>query len=73
VLYSIRAPTVVIGSANPTTSEWSELNSDGKINLDDIPTIKPLLDRFDYLFIFKTPRDEQAIKTDLYPTPAGQL
>lgn len=59
----IRAPTVVIGSANPTTSKWSELNSDGKINLDDIPTIKPLLDRFDYLFIFKTPRDVQAIKT----------
>jgi replicative DNA helicase Mcm len=58
----IRAPTVVIGSANPTTSKWSDLNSDGKINLDDIPAIKPLLDRFDYLFIFKTSRDEKVIK-----------
>ena len=58
----IRSPTVIIGSANPTGSKWSNINSDGRINMDDIPAIKPLLDRFDYVFIIKTSRDEQAIR-----------
>ncbi len=58
----IRSPTVIIGSANPTGSKWSNVNSDGRINMDDIPAIKPLLDRFDYVFIIKTSRDEQVIR-----------
>ena len=58
----IRSPTVIVGSANPTGSKWSNIRSDGRINLDDIPAIKPLLDRFDYVFIIKTSRDEEAIR-----------
>ena len=58
----IRSPTVIVGSANPTGSKWSNMDSDGRINIDDIPAIKPLLDRFDYVFIIKTSRDEQAIR-----------
>ena len=58
----IRSPTVIVGSANPTGSKWSNMDSDGRINMDDIPTIKPLLDRFDYVFIIKTSRDEQVIR-----------
>jgi replicative DNA helicase Mcm len=58
----IRSPTVIIGSANPTGSKWSNISSDGRINMDDIPAIKPLLDRFDYVFIIKTSRDEKAIR-----------
>jgi len=58
----IRSPTVIIGSANPTGSKWSNIYSDGRISMDDIPAIKPLLDRFDYVFIIKTSRDEQAIR-----------
>ena len=58
----IRSPTVIVGSANPTGSKWSNVNSDERINMDDIPAIKPLLDRFDYVFIIKTSRDEQVIR-----------
>jgi replicative DNA helicase Mcm len=58
----IRSPTVIVGSANPTGSKWSNVNSDGRINMDDIPAIKPLLDRFDYVFIIKTSRDEKVIR-----------
>lgn|GEM_PF-2518983 len=58
----IRSPTVIVGSANPTGSKWTNMSSDGRINMDDIPAIKPLLDRFDYVFIIKTSRDEQAIR-----------
>jgi replicative DNA helicase Mcm len=58
----IRSPTVIVGSANPTGSKWSNVSSNGRINMDDIPAIKPLLDRFDYVFIIKTSRDEQLIR-----------
>lgn len=58
----IRSPTVIIGSANPTGSKWSNTGiSDGRINLDDIPAIKPLIDRFDYVFVIKMSRDEKVV------------
>lgn len=53
----IRSPTVIIGSANPTTSKWRIDSNDGKVNLDDIPAIKPLVDRFDLMFVFRSSRD----------------
>ena len=62
----IRSPTVIIGSANPTSSKWSNNSEDGKISLDDIPAIKPLIDRFDMMFIFRTPRDVDAIRKYTY-------
>lgn len=54
----IRSPTVIIGSANPTGSKWSTTD-DGMINLNDIPAIKPLIDRFDYVLIVKMSRDKE--------------
>lgn len=56
---SIRSPTVIIGSANPTTGNIPEYRN---ITLDDIPAIKPLIDRFDLIFTFKTPRDLENLR-----------
>lgn len=42
---TIKAPTTIIASANPYgNSEW---NDDDKIDIDQIPALKPVLDRFD--------------------------
>jgi DNA replicative helicase MCM subunit Mcm2 (Cdc46/Mcm family) len=63
----IRSPTVIIASANPVKSSWDDNNNnndDGdKIDLDQIPAIKPLVDRFDLMFVFRTPRDRDVIRT----------
>jgi DNA replicative helicase MCM subunit Mcm2 (Cdc46/Mcm family) len=55
----IRSPTVVIGSSNTTSA--SALTSD-KISMDDIPAIKPLIDRFDLIFVVRTSRDPVAVR-----------
>jgi DNA replicative helicase MCM subunit Mcm2 (Cdc46/Mcm family) len=55
----IRSPTALIGSANPVAGEWKDSD---RIDLDEIPAIKPLLDRLDYLFVFRKTRDEDAIR-----------
>lgn len=63
----IRSPTVIIGSANPTTSEWrSDSANDGKIDLNDIPVILPLLDRFDYMFTIRISREKDVIREYAY-------
>ena len=62
----IRSPTVIIGSANPTTSKWRIDSNDGKVNLDDIPAIKPLVDRFDLMFVFKTSKDPNDLREYTY-------
>lgn len=56
----IRSPTVIIASANPiNNSSWKDTE---KIDLDEIPVIKPLIDRFDLIFVFRTSRDEEFIR-----------
>jgi DNA replicative helicase MCM subunit Mcm2 (Cdc46/Mcm family) len=55
----IRSPTALIGSANPVAGEWKDSD---RIDLDEIPAIKPLLDRLDYLFVFRRTRDEDKIR-----------
>ena len=55
----IRSPTVIIASANPVNSCWKD---NDRIDLDEIPVIKPLIDRFDLMFVFRTSRDEGAIR-----------
>ncbi|MGA9934808.1 MAG: AAA family ATPase [Nitrososphaeraceae archaeon] len=62
----IRSPTVIIASANPTTQKWTNTNDDGKISLDDIPAVKPMIDRFDYVLIFITIRDPTEIREYAY-------
>jgi DNA replicative helicase MCM subunit Mcm2 (Cdc46/Mcm family) len=59
----IKSPTAIIGSANPISGEWKD---DDKIDLDEIPAIKPLLDRLDLLFIFRKNRDENTIRNYVY-------
>jgi DNA replicative helicase MCM subunit Mcm2 (Cdc46/Mcm family) len=63
--FHIDAPTVIIASANPTGGSWKggyDNNLDDKIDLDKVPMIKPLVDRFDLVFIFKDRRDENMLK-----------
>ena len=62
--FHVDAPTVIIASANPTGGSWKggyDNNPDDKIDLDKVPMIKPLVDRFDLVFIFKDNRDENSL------------
>jgi replicative DNA helicase Mcm len=56
---TILSPTAIIASANPIYGEWE--NPD-KIDLDEFPAIKPLIDRFDLIFPFRKKRDEIAVR-----------
>jgi DNA replicative helicase MCM subunit Mcm2 (Cdc46/Mcm family) len=48
-----------IMSANPTNnSSWRNAE---KINLNEVPLISPLRDRFDLFFVFRTVRDRKVI------------
>ena len=60
---SIRAPTTILASANPVNSTWK--NSD-KIDLDEIPALKPIIDRFDLVFGLRRLEKEQAIREYAY-------
>lgn len=60
----IKAPTTIIASANPVNN--STFTSDDRIDLDEIPAIKPLIDRFDLLFVFRTPRNTEEIRKYAY-------
>ena len=62
--FHIDAPTAIIASANPTGGSWKggyENNPDDRVDLDKIPMIKPLLDRFDLTFVFKDNKDENSL------------
>jgi DNA replicative helicase MCM subunit Mcm2 (Cdc46/Mcm family) len=62
--FHIDAPTAIIASANPTGGSWKggyDNNPDDRVDLDRIPMIKPLLDRFDLTFVFKDSRDENSL------------
>jgi DNA replicative helicase MCM subunit Mcm2 (Cdc46/Mcm family) len=65
----IDSPTAIIASANPVDGEWSDPE---KINIDEIPVLKPLIDRFDLIFVTRNIRDEESVrnyankKFDLY-------
>ena len=56
---TIAAPTTILASANPINSEWKDKD---KIDLNEIPVQKPLLDRFDLIFPFRKFRDKEEIK-----------
>ena len=56
----ILSPTSIIASANPmNNSRWSDSE---KIDLDEIPALKPLIDRFDYVFVVRGLDDENNIR-----------
>jgi DNA replicative helicase MCM subunit Mcm2 (Cdc46/Mcm family) len=55
----IASPTAIIASANPINGEWNDPNM---IKLDEIPAMKPLLDRFDLIFVARNIRNEQTLR-----------
>jgi DNA replicative helicase MCM subunit Mcm2 (Cdc46/Mcm family) len=63
--FHIDSPTAIVASGNPIGGSWkSEYNTnddDIRIDIDKIPTVKPLLDRFDLIFIFKDDRSERGL------------
>jgi replicative DNA helicase Mcm len=60
----IKSPTVIIASANPAGSTWTNAKDDNneKINMNEIPLLQPIKDRFDLKFILKDSSDEQEIR-----------
>jgi hypothetical protein len=59
----IHSPTVVIASANPKIDRTLEDGSgNGKFNINDMGIIRPIIDRFDLIFVLKTQRDKQYLK-----------
>jgi hypothetical protein len=59
----IKAPTTIIASANPINGIWKD---DNKVDLNEIPALKPLLDRFDLLFVFRKLKDLKDIREYAY-------
>jgi hypothetical protein len=56
----IKSPTTILASSNPFgNSNW---NDDEIIDIDEIPALKPVLDRFDLIFIFRSLKNEDAIR-----------
>lgn len=47
---SIACPTSIVASANPTKADWSNPN---KIDINEIPLSKQIIDRFPLIFVFK--------------------
>ena len=61
--FHVDAPTAIIASANPVGGSWKSYESDDvRIDLDKIPMIKPLIDRFDFIFVFRDSRDKKALE-----------
>jgi replicative DNA helicase Mcm len=55
----ISSPTAIIVSANPVNGKWRDFE---RIDLDEFPVLKPLVDRIDLIFTFRNKRDEQIIR-----------
>jgi DNA replicative helicase MCM subunit Mcm2 (Cdc46/Mcm family) len=59
----IRADTAIIASANPVHTTWKgNEGGDSKIDLNEIPALKVMLDRFDLIFVMKSVSDEDEIR-----------
>jgi DNA replicative helicase MCM subunit Mcm2 (Cdc46/Mcm family) len=60
----IKAPTTIIVSANPiNNSTWK---SDNGIDINEIPALKPIIDRFDLIFVFRSSIDQSVIREYAY-------
>jgi len=55
----IASPTATIVSANPIDGEWKDSE---RIDLDEFPVLKPLVDRIDLIFVFRNKRNEHIIR-----------
>lgn len=67
----IKSPTVVIASCNPVGFTWHKANNDhdgnneiidSKIDLEQIPLNKPVIDRFDLVYAIIEPKDEKSLR-----------
>jgi replicative DNA helicase Mcm len=58
----IRADAAGIMSANPRDTAWKTESPDSKINLDDIPMLKVMLDRIDLVITMKGLTEEREIR-----------
>ena len=60
----IKSPTVIIASANPVGSTWSNPKNDinDKIDINEIPLVQPVIDRFDLKFVLRDSKDEQELR-----------
>jgi replicative DNA helicase Mcm len=56
----IKASTTIFASANPRQQSLSTESE--TINLDNIPAINPLIDRFDLIFVFSTFNDSDELR-----------
>jgi replicative DNA helicase Mcm len=60
----ITSPTTITASANPiNNSKW---NDDVKININEIPAIRPLIDRFDLIFTMRPVTEEKHLREYTY-------
>lgn len=60
----INSPTTIIASANPiNNSKW---NDAAKININEIPAIRPLIDRFDLIFTMRPVTQEKHLREYTY-------
>jgi replicative DNA helicase Mcm len=59
---TIKATTTIIASANPIGT----FNDDDIIGIDQIPALKPIIDRFDLILVFKNIKSEQDIREYAY-------
>ena len=61
---SIRSPTTIIASANPiNNSNWKDNET---IDLNEIPALKPILDRIDLIFVFRPRKNEDEVRNYAY-------
>ena len=55
----ILAPTTIIASANPINkSKWKDSD---KIDLNEFPILEPIIDRYDFIFVFRSRENEEEI------------
>lgn len=60
----IKATTTIIASANPiNNSTWQD---NEKIDLNEIPALNPIIDRFDLIFVFRNTKNEDEIRSYAY-------
>jgi DNA replicative helicase MCM subunit Mcm2 (Cdc46/Mcm family) len=59
----IRADTSILLSANPKFhTQFSDNSGDSKVDLDEVPLLKTIIDRLDLILIFKPEANEQGIR-----------
>ena len=58
-LPDIHSPTVVIGAANPRVERDSD---NSRFDINDMGIIRPIIDRFDLIFVLRIRRDKEYLK-----------